>query len=156
VNDDRPPAAASAGDGPGEGPAWLDRVGVLPGHLLQEFGWDEDCDEDVRVALEDRAGSSLEDEDYTGVADVVLQWWRGDEGDLTDALVDDVVALDTGGFVLLLTPRPGRGAEVEEADIHEAATTAGLHASTSTACGPDWRLVKLDAPKSARAAARHE
>lgn len=164
-----PPAAATAGEaaesrgtsGAAEtsktpdGSVWLDRVGLAPAHLVQEFGWDEDCDDDLRLAVEDRTGSALEDEDSSGVVDVVLQWWRGDDGDLTDALVDGVLALDEGGFVLLLTPRSGRGVEVEEADIHEAATTAGLHPSTSVPAGADWRAVKLVTPKTARPPSRH-
>lgn len=125
------------------------RLGFDADQIVQEFGYDDDCDQALREALEERIGSPMEDEDYTGEADAVLLWWRGDDGDLTDALVDTVSVVADGGFVALLTPRPGRGAQVEPSEIEEAAGTAGLHASGTVTVGPDWRGVRLVAPKGA-------
>jgi hypothetical protein len=96
----------------------------------------------------------LEDEDFTGEVDVALVWWRGDDGDLTDALVDLVVVLSEGGFVVLLTPNPKTGNVVDAAEVEEAAQTAGLHASASFGAAADWRAVRLVAPKAGKASVR--
>ena len=54
--------------------------------VVQEIGWDEDVDDDVRAAIEEQIGGDLLDEDADEVVDVVLLWWREDDGDLVDAL----------------------------------------------------------------------
>ncbi len=138
----------------GEGPARLERLGFEPGQVVQEVGWDEDTDDDLRLAIEERVGSPLEDEDFTGEVDVALLWWRRDDGDLADALVDLVVMLSDGGFVLLLTPTPRTGNAVDAAEVEEAASTAGLHASASFAAAAEWRAVRLVAPKASKAPVR--
>lgn len=117
--------------------------------IVQEFGFDDDTDDEVRSAIEGVIGAELEFEDYTGETDAVLLWWRGDDGDLADELVDMVSAVADGGFILLLTPRPGRGVEVEPAEIQEAAATAGLHSSGAQNASDDWRAVRLVVPKAA-------
>lgn len=128
--------------------ATITRLGFAPGQLVQEFGWDEDADNDVRFAVEDAVGSELEDEDWTGGADAVLLWWRLDDGDLTDALVDTVGLLEEGGFVVLLTPRPGHGGSIDPAEVREASRTAGLHDTATATAGPDWRATRLAAPRT--------
>jgi hypothetical protein len=106
-------------------------------------------DDDFRFAIEDICGAELEDDDYTGAADAVLLWFRPDDGDLGDALVDMVGVLDEGGFVVLLTPKNG-GGEVDPSDIDEAAVTAGLHLAGTFNASPAWRAHKLVSPKSPR------
>ena len=128
----------------------LERWGLGPDRIVQEFGYDDDVDQPLREAVEDTIGADLEDEDYTGEVDAMLLWWRGDDGDLTDALVDLVGLLDEDGFILLLTPRPGGGALVEASEIEEAAATAGLHPSGTMTVSADWRGTRLVAPKSGR------
>ena len=125
-----------------------ERLGLVAEQLIQEFGWDDDVDEAFRQAVEQTCGAALEDEDYTGIADAALLWWRDDDGDLTDALVDMVAVIDEGGAVLLLTPKPGRAGAVDPTEIDEASSTAGLHVSGTVAVGEDWRCTKLVAPKS--------
>ncbi len=119
----------------------LARLGLGAGQTVQEFGWDDDVDEDVRTAVEDVVGSALEDEAFTGGAGAVLLWWRAPDGDLTDALVDLVGVLDDGGPVVLLTPR--RTGAVDASEVDEASATAGLHASGSVPLGPHWRATRL-------------
>ncbi|MEP7036685.1 MAG: DUF3052 domain-containing protein [Dermatophilaceae bacterium] len=126
------------------------KLGFAAGQVVQEFGYDQDVDDDFRQAIEKLCGSELEDEDYADVADAVVLWWRDDDGDLIDALVDALTNLAEGGFVLLLTPKSGRDGHVDAADIQEAALTAGLHASGGTNAVPDWIGSRLVAPKSAR------
>ena len=42
--------------------------------------------------------------DYSGRRDVVLLWFREDDGDLVDAFFDILTDLKAGGVVWLLTP----------------------------------------------------
>ena len=90
------------------------------------------------------------DEDYDDVADAVVLWFRDDDGDLTDALVDATTYIEEGGAILLLTPKTGRDGYVEPSDISEAATTAGLSASKSVSVAKDWIGSRLLTPKAAK------
>ena len=69
------------------------RLGIKPGMVVQELGWDEDADEDLRDAIIELSGGEMVDEDTDEVADVVLLWWREDDGDLFDALTDAITSL---------------------------------------------------------------
>ncbi|MGL5866377.1 MAG: DUF3052 family protein [Dermatophilaceae bacterium] len=131
--------SGSTGDGA------VERLGFSREHVVQEFGYDSDVDDDFRFAVEDACGAEIEDDDYTGGADAVLLWWRDDDGDLGDALVDMVGVLDDGGFVVLLTSRGGT--EVDASEVEEAAVTAGLHLSGTLTVGAGWRAHRLVAPK---------
>ena len=126
------------------------RLALQQGQVVQEIGWDEDCDEGLRVAVEQATGSSLVDEDYDDVVDAVLLWWRDGDGDLVDALVDALGPLADGGVIWLLTPKAGRPSHVEPSDIGEAAPTAGLSATSSVAAAADWSGTRLVAPRSPR------
>ncbi len=130
--------------------ASVSRLGLTEGQVVQEFGYDSDVDDDFRFALEDLVGSELEDEDYGDVADGVLIWWRDDDGDLVDAVVDGLTNLAEGGSIVVLTPKSGRPGHVDASDIEEAATTAGLHTSGAVNACEDWTATRLVAPKSAR------
>jgi hypothetical protein len=123
------------------------RLGMSPGQVVQELGYDEDCDHELRTAVATLTGSELVDEDHDEVVDAVLLWWREDDGDLVDALVDSLTSLASGGVVWLLTPKVGRDGHVEPEDIGEAAPTAGLSATTTVAAGKDWTGTRLAAPK---------
>ena len=50
------------------------------------------------------------DGDYGNVVDSVLLWWRDNDGDLVDTLVDSLTDLVAGGVIWLLTPKVGRPA----------------------------------------------
>lgn len=126
------------------------RLGLAQGQVVQEYGWDDDVDEAFRQAAEEVVGAPLEDEEYTGAADVALLWWRDGDGDLTDALVDTLGTLVDGGDIVLLTPRPGQAEEVDPAEVDEAAQTAGLHTSGSAMCSEAWVGTRLAARKTAR------
>ncbi len=130
------------------GPA--SRLGLQPGQVVQELGWDEDCDDDLRADIEDLTGSELIDDESGEVADVVLLWWRDGDGDLVDTLVDASTDLVEGGAIWLLTPKVGRDGHVDPADVADAAPTAGLATTTTLAVANDWSATKLVAPKSAR------
>ncbi len=127
-----------------------DRLGIEPGSMVMEIGYDEDCDEALREAVLDRAGGEFVDEDSDEVVDVVLLWWREGDGDLVDALVDALGPLAENGVVWVLTPKAGREGHVEPSDINDAAPTAGLQQTTSISAGRDWSGTRLVAPKSGR------
>ena len=95
-------------------------------------------------------GAELVDEDYDDVVDVAMLWWRDDDGDLVDALVDAIGILADQGVVWLLTPKPGRDGHVESSDISDAAPTAGLQATSTVSASRDWQGTRLVAPKAAR------
>jgi hypothetical protein len=126
------------------------RLGFTKGMVVQELGWDEDTDDAVRVALEDAIDADLVDGDYGNVVDAVVLWWRDDDGDLVDALVDALTDLVGGGAIWLLTPKVGRTGAVDPADIAEAAPIAGLSQTTTAAVSKDWAATRLIAPKSTR------
>ena len=127
-----------------------ERLGFKPGQVVQEIGWDEDTDEELRTSIETVTGTELVDEDYEDVADVVLLWWRDEDGDLVDGLVDALTALADGGHIWLLTPKAGRDGHVEPSDIGESAPTAGLSQTSSVSACKDWSGTRLVAPKARR------
>lgn len=134
--------SAGESDGPGA------RLGFKPGMVIQELGWDSDTDDDLRVAIEDTIDADMVDADYGNVVDAVLLWWRADDGDLVDGLVDSLTDLVGGGAIWLLTPKVGRPNAVQAADIAEAAPIAGLSQTTTAAVSKDWSATRLVAPKT--------
>src|SRR5262249_56134925 len=73
------------------------RLGIKPGQVVQEIGYDDDCDEQMRDSIGAVQDVELVDEDFDDVVDVVLIWWRDGDGDLVDALVDALTPLADGG-----------------------------------------------------------
>ena len=114
------------------------KLGIEPGMIVQELGWDSDVDEEVRSAVEDRCGEDLLDEDAQEVVDVVLLWWRDGDGDLVDTLVDARTPLTDTGVVWVLTPKTGTDGHVEPSDIAEAAPTAGLSQTSNISLSEGW------------------
>ncbi|GAB3196965.1 DUF3052 domain-containing protein [Nocardioides hungaricus] len=137
---------------PGGGPTQTDgpaaRLGFKAGMVIQELGWDNDADDDLRVAIEDAIDADLVDGDYGNVVDAVVLWFRDDDGDLVDSLVDALTDLVGGGAIWLLTPKVGRANAVDPADIAEAAPIAGLSQTTTAAVSKDWAATRLIAPKT--------
>jgi hypothetical protein len=126
------------------------KLGLKPGQVVQEFGYDDDVDDELRLAIEELTGNELADEDSQDVVDVALCWWRDGDGDLVDALVDAVTNLAGGGVIWLLTPKSGRDGHVEPSDIEEAAPTAGLHATSTISACQDWTGTRLATPRGGR------
>lgn len=119
------------------------KLGFEPDTVIQELGWDDDVDDALRIAIEERTGNELVDGDYGDVVDGVVLWWRDGDGDLVDALVDTLRDLVEGGPVWLFTPKVGRDGYVEGADISEAAPIAGLSTTTTSAASGEWASTKL-------------
>lgn len=137
---------STAGADASQGATGVGRLGFAAGHVVQEFGYGDDVDGDLRAGIEEAIGAALEDEEYDDVIDGVVLWWRSDDGDvtdLTDALVDARSALDDGGLIWLFSPKPGRPGHVAHSEIEEAATTAGMHATSTLALAADWTGTRL-------------
>ena len=143
---------SATADNAASGP--VSRFGFESGMVVQELGWDEDIDEDLRASIEKAVGGQLVDDRYGDVVDAVILWWRQDDGDLVDGLVDSLTDLADGGAIWLLTPKVGRDNYVDASDIAEAAPTAGLSTTTSLAAGPEWSATKLVSPKTDRSPRR--
>ncbi|WP_326569457.1 DUF3052 domain-containing protein [Amycolatopsis rhabdoformis] len=141
----------AAGDAGTAGVA--ESLGIKPDMVVQEIGWDEDVDEDVRAAIEE-IGAELLDEDADEVIDVVLLWWREDDGDLGDALVDARGPLDENGVIWVLTPKTGQPGHVEPSEIAEAVPQVGLSQTANISVGADWLGTRLVSPKSSKAKQR--
>ncbi|RKN45811.1 DUF3052 domain-containing protein [Streptomyces hoynatensis] len=125
------------------------KLGFQPGQVVQELGYDEDAEQELREGIEAITGQELVDESYDDVADAVVLWFREDDGDLTDALVDATAMIDPGAPVWLLTPKTGREGYVEPSEIGEAAQTAGLAQTSTVNAGRDWSGSRLVTPKTA-------
>ncbi|ONM48634.1 DUF3052 domain-containing protein [Nocardia donostiensis] len=128
------------------------KLGITHGLVVQELGWDEDTNDDLRADVEETIGEELLDEDSDEVIDVVLLWWREGDGDLVDQLMEAIGPLGDDGFIWVLTPKTGLPGHVDPSEIAEAAPTAGL-TQTSTINLGEWsgsRLVQPKAPSKQR------
>jgi hypothetical protein len=140
--------AAAAGDAGKLGVA--ERLGIQSDMVVQELGWDNDVDDDVRAAIEEVIGADLLDEDSGEIVDVVLLWWRDEDGDLVDTLVDARAPLADNGVIWVFTPKTGRGGHVEPSDIAEAAPIVGLAQTSNISVSDDWAATRLASPKAAK------
>nr|WP_279588605.1 DUF3052 domain-containing protein [Brooklawnia cerclae] len=118
------------------------------GMVVQELGWDEDVDQELRDDVMDVIDAELI-EDAVEAVDVVLLWLR-DESDVADALVDALRDLSDSGYIWLLTPKIGRPGYVDPADINEGANTAGLALTSVVEVSTDWQARKVVRPRSSR------
>ena len=125
-------------------------AGIENGQLVQELGWDEDCDEQLRQSIVNACGSELLDEDTDEVVDVVVLWFRAEDGDVVDGMLDAIAPLADHGIIWLLTPKAGRDGHIEPADIAEAAPTAGLQQTSTVNAARDWQGTRLVSPRAAR------
>lgn len=126
---------------------YAQKLGITHDMVVQELGWDEDTDDELRADVEDTIGGETADEDSDEVIDVVLLWWRDGDGDLVDALMDAITPLSDDGFVWVLTPKTGQPGHVEPSEIAESAPTAGL-TQTSAANFGTWSGSRLVQPKA--------
>lgn len=149
----RPTVTSTAGDAAGQRTV-ADRLGITAGMVVQEIGRDDDVDTALVDAVVERTGGELTTEDSDDVVDVVLLWFREDDGDLVDALMDARTRLDSAGSIWVLTPKSGRPGHVEPSDIIDAAPTAGLSQTSTVPAGQDWTASRLVVPKGQRAARR--
>jgi hypothetical protein len=140
------PTAANAGGrpgSPGSAQGRAHKLGVSSGSLVQSLNEDDDVAGDLLDEVIELAGTDLVPEDSDDVVDVVLLWWREDDGDLVDALVDARRQLSDDGVLWLLTPKAGREGHVEPSDVLEAVPTAGLVQTSTTSMAAEWTGIRL-------------
>jgi hypothetical protein len=124
--------------------ATVERLGINKDQLILEVGFDPtDCDQALRDAITSKSGAPFLDSTAQEVVDVVILWWREDDGDLVDELVDALTYLTEDGPIWLFTPKMGRSGYVEASDIQDAAPTAGMSVTTSFSVGADWSATRF-------------
>jgi Protein of unknown function (DUF3052) len=123
------------------------KLGIAPGNLVQSLNEDDDIALDLLDEIKALTGNDLVPEDSDDVVDVVLLWFRDDDGDLVDALVDARRQLSDEGQLWLLTPKSGRPGHVEPSDILESVPTAGLVQTSTVTAGQEWTGMRLAAPR---------
>ena len=123
-------------------------LGFEHGAYIQEIGYDDDVDFELRAGIVAATGEDMADEDVDDVFDAIVMWWRADDPDLTDAIVDAQTTLSDGGVVWLLTPKSGRPGHIKPVDIADAAPTAGMHVTKTVSACPDWTAVRLVGKKN--------
>lgn len=69
------------------------RMGIVSGHLILESGYGSDCDQSIRNSIIKISGNDLLSGEIHEVVDSVILWWREDDGDLIDELVDALTYL---------------------------------------------------------------
>ena len=119
------------------------RMGFEKGQVILEVGHGSDCDEDFRKQLIEITGEPLIENETNEVVDAVLIWFREDDGDLADELVDALTFLSESGPIWVLTPKVGREGHVHPSDIQDAANTAGLSQTSTIAAAPNWSATKI-------------
>ena len=128
---------------------YAQKLGITHGMVVQELGWDEDTDDDLRADVEDTIGGELVDEDSDEVVDVVLLWWRDGDGDLVDALMDAIGPLADDGFVWVLTPEDRAARPRRAQRDRRVRTTAGLTQTSAVNLGA-WTGSRLVQPQARR------
>ena len=62
--------------------ATVERLGINKDQLILEVGFDTtDCDQALRDAITSKSGAPFLDATAQEVVDVVILWWREDDGD---------------------------------------------------------------------------
>lgn len=119
------------------------------GMVVQELGWDSDVDEDLRNDIMDAVDDDLVEEALEAV-DAVLLWWRDEDGDVADGLVDSLTDLSKAGVIWLMTPKVGRPGHIPASDVAEGTATAGLVLGAPVDLSTQWQAQKIVRPKGAR------
>ena len=119
------------------------RMGFEKGQLILEIGHGSDCDENLRQQIVEIVGEPFIQNDTNEVVDCVLIWFREDDGDLTDELVDALAFLSESGTIWVLTPKVGRDGHVQASDIQDAVNIAGLSQTSTIAVAPNWTATKI-------------
>ena len=118
-------------------------MGFEKGQLILEIGHGSDCDENLRQQIVEIVGEPFIQNDTNEVVDCVLIWFREDDGDLTDELVDALAFLSESGTIWVLTPKDGRDGHVQASDIQDAVNIAGLSQTSTIAVAPNWTATKI-------------
>jgi len=126
------------------------RMGFAQGELVLEVGYGADCDAALRKEIMEITGTAFLEGATDEVVDAVLLWFREDDGDLVDELMDAMAYLSETGPIWVLTPKVGRAGHVEPSDIQDAAPTCGLSQTSSLVVAADWTATRLVARKAGK------
>mgnify|MGYP003337293585 FL=1 len=96
----------------------VDRMGFSQNQLVLEVGNQDDCDQELRSSIKAKVGNEFVANEANDVVDAVILWWREDDGDLVDELVDALTFLTEEGPIWVLTPKVGRPGHVEIGRAH--------------------------------------
>jgi hypothetical protein len=125
-------------------------MGFAKGEIVLEVGYGPDCDDELRTQIKEIVGTEFLENSTNEVVDAVLLWFRQDDGDLVDELMDALTYLTETGPIWVLTPKVGREGHVEPSDIQDAAPTCGLSQTSTLAVAKDWTATRLVARKGGK------
>jgi hypothetical protein len=125
-------------------------MGFAQGELILEIGYGPDCDDALRAEIQKIVGTTFLEDSTNEVVDAVLLWFREDDGDLVDELMDAMTFLSETGPIWVLTPKVGRDGHVEPSDIQDAAPLCGLNQTSTIAVAQDWTATRLVARKAGK------
>ncbi|GGV63493.1 hypothetical protein GCM10010277_69610 [Streptomyces longisporoflavus] len=123
-----------------------ERLGFEPSQTVLVFGRGGECDQALRASVEEVTGAEVVNEEYADAVDVVLLWWRRDDGDLRDTLVRAKESLADGGRIWLLTPKVEHDGYVDPSEINDSGQLAGLGQTSSITLTRDWLAACLQPP----------
>ncbi len=126
------------------------RMGFAKGEIVLEIGLGADCDAALRDEIMKVTGTKFLEGSTNEVIDAVLFWFREDDGDLVDELMDAMAFLSETGAIWVLTPKVGREGHVEPSDIQDAAPLCGLNQTSTIAVAADWTATRLVARKAGK------
>jgi hypothetical protein len=126
------------------------RMGFTKGDQILEIGYAADCDDSLRATIAEITGTKLIEIDPTEVVDAVILWWRDNDGDLIDELMDALTYLSETGPIWLMLPKMGRANYVEPSEIQDAAPIAGLTVTSTFPVAKDWTATRLVARKAGK------
>lgn len=130
-------------------PTGVDQLGFTRGMVVQELGWDSDVDDSLRSAIMDVIDGDLVEDAIDSVEAVIL-WWREEDGDVVDGLVDALPDLTDSGYIWLFTPKLGRAGYIDPADLAEGALAAGLALTSTATVSKTWQAHRLVRPRGNR------
>jgi hypothetical protein len=125
-------------------------MGFTKGDQILEIGYAADCDDSLRATIAEITGTKLIEIDPTEVVDAVILWWRDNDGDLIDELMDALTYLSETGPIWLMLPKMGRANYVEPSEIQDAAPIAGLTVTSTFPVAKDWTATRLVARKAGK------
>jgi len=125
-------------------------MGFTKGDQILEIGYAADCDDSLRATIAEITGTKLIEIEPTEVVDAVILWWRDNDGDLIDELMDALTYLSETGPIWLMLPKMGRANYVEPSEIQDAAPIAGLTVTSTFPVAKDWTATRLVARKAGK------
>ena len=101
----------------GDPPNYARKLGIQKDQVVQELGWDEDTDDEIRAAVEEACGSELLDEDTE--EEKTYQIVGDDEADIKQNMISvnspiarALIGKDEGDSVEVTTPGGQKSYEI--------------------------------------------